>query len=144
MNHIGQFIITVYYKSYLIWTHINKMVRAGFQFRMLLWNSLFKILAQKQGIANSVTFNYMKLKKFRIYNFFQNFLFQEYAFPANISTSDQRCFNVVDQRWKWNKIRRRIFNVAQRWYNVGVRRWNNVETTLIQLYLNFVPTWPQQ
>ena len=41
--------------------------------------------------------------------------------------------------WKWNKIRRRIFNVAQRWYNVGVRRWNNVETTLIQLYLNFVP-----
>ena len=22
-----------------------------------------------------------------------------YLFPANISTSDQRCFNVVDQRW---------------------------------------------
>ena len=34
------------------------------------------------------------------------------------------------RRWKWNKIRRRIFNVAQRWYNVSVRRWNNVETTL--------------
>ena len=52
--------------------------------------------------------------------------------------------------WKWNKIRRRIFNfgqrwynVGQRWYNVGVWRWNNVGTTLIQLYLNFVPTWPQ-
>ena len=53
-----------------------------------------------------------------------------WTYPANISTSDQRCFNVVDQRWKWNKIRRRIFNVAQRWYNVSVRRWNNVETTL--------------
>ena len=34
------------------------------------------------------------------------------------------------QRWKWNKIRRRIFNVVQRRYNVGVRRWNNVESTL--------------
>ena len=34
------------------------------------------------------------------------------------------------QRWKWNKIRRRIFNIAQRWYNVSARRWNNVETTL--------------
>ena len=36
----------------------------------------------------------------------------------------------LTQRWKWNKIRRRIFNVAQRWYNVSARRWNNVETTL--------------
>ena len=34
------------------------------------------------------------------------------------------------RRWKWNKIRRRIFNVAQRWYNISARRWNNVETTL--------------
>ena len=34
------------------------------------------------------------------------------------------------RRWKWNKIRRRIFNVAQRWYNFGARRWNNVEITL--------------
>ena len=33
-------------------------------------------------------------------------------------------------RWKWNKIRRRIFNVAQRWYNVSARRRNNVDTTL--------------
>ena len=38
----------------------------------------------------------------------------------------------MDQRWswKWNKIRGRIFNVAQRWCNVNVRRWNKVETTL--------------
>ena len=57
--------------------------------------------------------------------------------PVNISTSDQRCFNDVDQRWnnvdptlKMKKIRRPIFNVAQRWYNVSDRRWNNVETTL--------------
>ena len=37
------------------------------------------------------------------------------------------------RRWEWNKIRRRNFNVAQHWCNVGVRRWNNVETTLINL-----------
>ena len=55
------------------------------------------------------------------------------TYPANISTSDQRCFNVeitLIWRWKWNKIRRRIFNVAQRGYNVSAQRWNNVQTTL--------------
>ena len=43
------------------------------------------------------------------------------------------------RRWKWNKIRRRIFNVAQLWYNVSARReatskqrWYNVDTTLFQ------------
>ena len=143
MNHIGQFIITVYYKSYLFWTHMNKMMRAGFQFRMLLWNSLFKILAQKHGIANSVTFNYMKLKKFWIYNFFQNFLFQEYAFPANISTSDQRCFNVVDQRWNnvdpTLKMKQNLTSDFQRYTTLIQRqsltlkqRWYNVDTTLFQ------------
>ena len=34
------------------------------------------------------------------------------------------------RRCKWNKIRRRIFNVAQRCYNVSAWRWNNVEITL--------------
>ena len=35
------------------------------------------------------------------------------------------------RRWKWNKIRRRIFNVVQRWYNVAWNNgaWNNVDTT---------------
>ena len=47
------------------------------------------------------------------------------------------------RRWKWNKIRRRIFNVAQRWYNIAVWRWSNVEKTLIQLYLDVVSTWSQ-
>ena len=45
----------------------------------------------------------------------------------------QRRINVeitLIRRWKWNKIWRRIFNVAQRWYNVSARRWNNVKTTL--------------
>ena len=37
------------------------------------------------------------------------------------------------RRWKWNKIWRRIFNVAKRWYNVSARRWNNIETTLHNL-----------
>ena len=43
-------------------------------------------------------------------------------------------------RWKWNKIRRRIFHVAQRWYNVSARRWNNAGTTLIQCCFNLVST----
>ena len=34
------------------------------------------------------------------------------------------------RRCKWNKIQRRIFNVAQRCYNVSAWRWNNVEITL--------------
>ena len=34
------------------------------------------------------------------------------------------------RRCKCNKIRRRIFNVAQRCYNVSAWRWNNVEITL--------------
>ena len=40
------------------------------------------------------------------------------------------------RRWKRNKIRRRILNVAQRWYNLGVRRWNNVDTTLSWRYFS--------
>ena len=38
------------------------------------------------------------------------------------------------QLWKWSKIRCRIFNVAQRWYNEGVRRWHNVETTWYKFF----------
>ena len=34
------------------------------------------------------------------------------------------------RRWKWNKIRNRIFNVAQQWYNVGVQQWKNVKSML--------------
>ena len=65
--------------------------------------------------------------------------------PANISTSDQRCFNVVDQHW--NNVDPTLFNVAQSWYNVSARRWNNVKTTLhnvgttlIQRCFNLVST----
>ena len=32
--------------------------------------------------------------------------------------------------WKWNKIQRRIFIVAQSWYNFSARHWKNVKTTL--------------
>ena len=64
--------------------------------------------------------------------------------PANISTSDQRCFNVVDQRWnnidptlkmKQNPtsdfqrcttlIQRQCSTLKQRWNNV-TQRWYNV------------------
>ena len=77
--------------------------------------------------------------------------------PANISTSDQRCFNVVDQSWnnvdptlkmKQNltsdfqrcttliqrqcpMLKNRRNNVTQRRNNVA-QRWNNVDTTLFQ------------
>ena len=40
------------------------------------------------------------------------------------------------QRWKWNKIRRRIFNFTQ--------RWHNVETTLLQLPIDVVSTQSQR
>ena len=77
--------------------------------------------------------------------------------PANISTSDQRCFNVLDQRWnnvdptlkmKQNPksdfqrcttliqrqcptLKQRRNNVTQRRNNVA-QRWYNVDTTLFQ------------
>ena len=44
-------------------------------------------------------------------------------------------------RWKWNKIRRRIFNVAHHWYNVSAGRWNNVGTTLVQRCFNLASTF---
>ena len=53
-------------------------------------------------------------------------------FSANISTSDQRCFNVADQYWSnvdstlKMKVRRRFFSVRQSWYSVSLRRWSNV------------------
>ena len=46
--------------------------------------------------------------------------------PANISMLWINVEITLIRRWKWNKIRRRIFKIAQRWYNVGARRWNNV------------------
>ena len=33
------------------------------------------------------------------------------------------------RRWKWNKNRSLIFNIAQHWY-VFVQRWSNVKSTL--------------
>ena len=42
------------------------------------------------------------------------------------------------RRWKWNKIRRRIFNVVQNWYNVSARYWNNVEATSKQRFIALI------
>ena len=73
-----------------------------------------------------------------------------YASTTTIITQPtfQRWINVVStlwinvemtliRRWKWNKIRRRIFNVAQRWYNVSAWRWNSV----IQRQNNVAQRW---
>ena len=65
-----------------------------------------------------------------------NYYFSNFSYgPANISTSDQRCFNFVDQRWnnvdpmlklKQNPmsdfqrctfLQRRSQTLKQRWYN---------------------------
>ena len=70
--------------------------------------------------------------------------------PANISTSDQRCFNVVDQSWnnvdrtlrmKQNPtsdfqrcttlIQRQCLTLKQRRNNV-TQRWYNIDTTLFE------------
>ena len=84
-------------------------------------------------------------------------LFNKSLFPANISMSDQCCFNVVDQRWnnvdstlkmKQNptlefqrcttliqrqcpKLKQRRNDVTQRQSNVA-QRWYNVDTTFFQ------------
>ena len=61
--------------------------------------------------------------------------------PAKTSTSDQRCFNVVDQRWnnvdRTLKMKQNPTSDFQRWTTLIQRqcptlkqRWNNVETTL--------------
>ena len=81
-------------------------------------------------------------------------------YPDNISTSDQRCFNVVDQRWNdvdpMLKMKQNSTSVSQRcttliqrrcptlkhcWYNVVQRRisvvstsYNVVSTLIITLY----------
>ena len=73
-----------------------------------------------------------------------------FADPANISTSDQRCFNIVDKSWnnvdptlkmKQNPksdfqrcttlIQRQCPTLKQRRNNVA-QRWYNVDTTLFQ------------
>ena len=47
-----------------------------------------------------------------------------------VSTLWMNVKKTLIRRWKWSKIQHQIFNVAQRWCNVGARRWNNIETTL--------------
>ena len=69
-----------------------------------------------------------------------------HTFCAEMKPSQH--FNValtLIRRWKWNKIRRRIFIIAKCWYNVRARRWNNVETklhnvetTLVQHFLLYI------
>ena len=56
-------------------------------------------------------------------------------FPANISTSDQRCFNVVDQRW--NNVDPTLkLKQNPKWFFQRC-------TTLIQRCINIVSTQPQ-
>ena len=87
---------------------------------------------------------------------------------ANISTSDQRCFNVVNQRCSnvdrtlkmkqnptsdfqlWTTlIQHRCPTLKQRWINVAQCRYNrfstlhNVVSTLMWNYLNVFSMWPQ-
>ena len=86
---------------------------------------------------------------------------------ANIPTTDQRCFNIVDNhgnnvdltlKMKQNptsdfniaerytmlvpNVKRSLNIVAQRWYN-GFPALHNVVSTLIRHYFNVVSKWPQ-
>ena len=69
------------------------------------------------------------------------------SFPANISTLDQHCFNVVDQRWnnvdltlkmKQNSTSdfQRCTTLIQRRCATLKQRWYNFISTLFQLSLN--------
>ena len=78
------------------------------------------------------------------------------SIPYSLPTF-QRRINVVSTLWinvkitlirrcEWNKIRRRIFNIAQRWYNFTTlkKRWYNFISALLQRGLNitkgYIPT----
>ena len=54
-------------------------------------------------------------------------------YPANISTSDQRCFNVINQRWNNSDPHSTLYNVDTTWVS-------DVETTLGQGYFNVFST----
>ena len=64
--------------------------------------------------------------------------------PANISTSDQRCFNVADPRW--NNIASGVENETKSdvWFStlhgVDTKSVFDVETTLKQRWYNFIST----
>ena len=62
---------------------------------------------------------------------------------ANISTSDQRCFNVVDQHWFNVKNETKSDVGFLKLHNVDTTSVSDFETTLMQLYPNFVSTWHQ-
>ena len=58
--------------------------------------------------------------------------------PANISMSDQLCFNVVDQR-RWNNVETTLHNVETTLHNVGtmlIQRSFNLASTLVKPILN--------
>ena len=64
-------------------------------------------------------------------------------FQCQINVVSKLWINVeitLIRSWKWNKIRCRIFNVAQRWCNIVDQRWSNVT----QLSYNLILKWPQR
>ena len=76
---------------------------------------------------------------------------QTSMFPANISPSDQRCFNVVDQRlnnvdptmkMKQNSTSdfQRCTTLIQCRFPTLKQRWNNIDTTLSRRCFNMAST----
>ena len=62
-----------------------------------------------------------------------------YSIPVNISTLDQRCFNIVDQRWNnvdpTLKMKENPTSDFQRWYNFVLsflQRVLNISKTYIK------------
>ena len=60
------------------------------------------------------------------------------AYPANISTSDQRCFNVVDQRWSDVENETKSDVGFSTLHKVDATSVSDVETTLKQRWYNFI------
>ena len=54
----------------------------------------------------------------------------------------QHCNN-VDLALKTKQNSHWIFSVAQRWYNVGVRRWNNIDTAVFQRCAKLFQNWQE-
>ena len=105
-----------------------------------IWSQIFRrsvkvFLCRYSNYRNLAQLYFLSLSRFTIHksNHVYQYPLSSPTFPRRIDVFSALCINVeitLIQRWKWQKIRRRIFNVAQRLYNVSTRRWNNVETTL--------------
>ena len=97
------------------------------------YNILFQIPRIFRYIYNVYVYMYILCMYMYIYNcmYMLNKLISKPTFQRRINVVSTLWIDVetrLSRRRKWKKIRRQIFNIAQRWCNVSARRWNNLET----------------